>query len=524
VSEALQLTGAIAAALLAAAGLLLDDARARRLALGAALLAAAGVVAGQAWDGQLADLRSEPVRLAGVAIAGAAVVGLLAIAFKRWRWGFPLAAIAVLAVRIPVDVGGESVNLLVPLYGVIAAGVLARLDPGDRDAAGPLRVPGGLALVLALAVVAYAVQAIYSNDVEFAARNVAFFLVPFAALFALLAERDWGPRLLAAALAVVAIEAVAFALVAIGQQALGELFWNDSLQASNDFHFYFRSNSVFWDPNIFGRYLAVGLVLLCAALLFERRRREAIWLAGAVAIAWVGLLCSFSQTSFIALLAGLLVLCALRFSLRWAVLAAPVLLLAVLGAIFIGGNEDDNRGELADRSSGHSTLIEGGLELAADRPLYGYGSASFPIAFREREDIRPGRTTVSHNEPVTVAAEQGLVGLIIYVALLLLGLRTLFAGMRAVAPGLWPGGGRPQADGRPSGLAPAVQAARIGIAAGFCALLVHTIGYASYLSDPLTWALLAIGSALAYRPVAAGEPVSRARAAAGEGAPLRSGA
>jgi len=35
--------------------------------------------------------------------------------------------------------------------------------------------------------------------------------------------------------------------------------------------------------------------------------------------------------------------------------------------------------------------------------------------------------------------------------------------------------------------------ARIAIAAAYVALLIHTIGYASYLTDPLTWALLAVG-------------------------------
>ena len=43
----------------------------------------------------------------------------------------------------------------------------------------------------------------------------------------------------------------------------------------------------------------------------------------------------------------------------------------------------------------------------------------------------------------------------------------------------------------------ALLAARIALAAAFAALLVHTIGYAGYLTDPLTWALLAIGGALA---------------------------
>ena len=34
--------------------------------------------------------------------------------------------------------------------------------------------------------------------------------------------------------------------------------------------------------------------------------------------------------------------------------------------------------------------------------------------------------------------------------------------------------------------------ARIAIAAAFIAMIAHTMGYAGFLSDPLTWALLAI--------------------------------
>jgi hypothetical protein len=56
--------------------------------------------------------------------------------------------------------------------------------------------------------------------------------------------------------------------------------------------------------------------------------------------------------------------------------------------------------------------------------------------------------------------------------------------------------------------------ARIAMAAAFCALLVHTIGYAAYLTDPLTWALLAMGAVLAAE-VGVGEwPASTSRASA----------
>jgi O-antigen ligase len=103
--------------------------------------------------------------------------------------------------------------------------------------------------------------------------------------------------------------------------------------------------------------------------------------------------------------------------------------------------------------------------------------------------VKKGENTVSHNEPVTVAAEQGAIGVFVYVALLAIALWTLLSGMRRIAPGF----GGAAGPGGEEGLA----AARIAIAAAFGALLVHTIGYAGYLTDPLTWALLAAGGALA---------------------------
>ena len=41
--------------------------------------------------------------------------------------------------------------------------------------------------------------------------------------------------------------------------------------------------------------------------------------------------------------------------------------------------------------------------------------------------------------------------------------------------------------------------ARAFVLAAFTGLVVHTLLYAAFLEDPLTWALLAVGSALAAR-------------------------
>jgi hypothetical protein len=38
---------------------------------------------------------------------------------------------------------------------------------------------------------------------------------------------------------------------------------------------------------------------------------------------------------------------------------------------------------------------------------------------------------------------------------------------------------------------------RAAVAAAFIALVVHTLLYAAFLEDPLAWALLALGTALA---------------------------
>ena len=38
--------------------------------------------------------------------------------------------------------------------------------------------------------------------------------------------------------------------------------------------------------------------------------------------------------------------------------------------------------------------------------------------------------------------------------------------------------------------------ARCVVAAAFCALLLHTLVYAAFLEDPLTWTLLAMAAAL----------------------------
>ena len=117
--------------------------------------------------------------------------------------------------------------------------------------------------------------------------------------------------------------------------------------------------------------------------------------------------------------------------------------------------------------------MTGGLDLWTERPLHGYGSGSFQDEYRrERHLDRPSDVTASHTTPVTVMAEQGVIGLVLYVVLIVIALQVLLTRARG-------------------------SLARTAIAAMFVALVVHTIFYASFLEDPTTWVLLAAGTALA---------------------------
>ena len=493
-SEALEVAGCIAATASLAAALLVRGRRPRAAMLVAGLVIALVLIVGEAWD-ELESLRERPAALAAATLAAVGVVVALALLLRRRPAALPLLLVAALPFRVPIGVGSEDANLLLPLYVVIGAGALAAaISAYERGGDRERLEPRPLLVALAAATVLYALQSAYSGDIGFATRNVAFFLVPFAAMFVMLTDSDWTPRLLGLSLAVVVGEALLFAVVGIGQYVAGEIFWNPALELSNDFHFYFRVNSLFWDPNIYGRYLSLIAVIVAAVVLWAREPRRVGQGAVVLAVIAVGLLFGLSQTSFIALLVGVGVLCGLRYSATWAAVGLPVLLVVAFATVLVVGGTSEAEDSSAEISSGRSTLVEGGFDLFKSRPLAGHGSASFSEAFIEQEDANPNKTTISHNEAVTVAAEQGLLGLLAYAAVVVTAIMALLAGMRRFAPGL---GAPADAIGDPDAEPGARLVARIALAGAFAAMLVHTVGYGAFLTDPLTWAILAIGAALA---------------------------
>ncbi|HKG01907.1 MAG TPA: O-antigen ligase family protein [Conexibacter sp.] len=477
--------GAVVAVLLAAGALLAREPRERAFAMAGALLLAPVLLLADIWDSpQLAVVRDHPLPSVAGGVVALGAVCALALLMARHALVLPLLVIAALPFRVPIEVGGTTSNLLVPLYLVIAAGALAAIVRGLREgsaANGDSRTsvpwsPGWLERLLALSVALYGIQATYSADFDKALQQIAFFIVPFALLFLLLAQIEWTPRLLRLCLGLLVGLALVFSAIGYVEYATKHIFLNPKLLASNDLHTYFRTNSVFFDPNIYGRFLVVAMLAVAATML-QTARAKVVWIGAAVLVVlWGGLVLTLSQSSLGALLVGLATLAVLRWGAKRVLLpAAAVVALAAAAVLVTPSTFGVNLHNLDSSSSGRSQLVSGGGDLFAARPMEGYGSGSFVREYRRHEGRRlpSDAATASHTIPVTVAAEQGVIGLIAYLALLVAAFARLL--------------------GRGAGLS----VARSAVAAAFLALVFHTLVYAAFLEDPLTWALLGIGTALA---------------------------
>lgn len=495
-SELLLGLGMLLVSACACAGMLMAPGRARWLVMTLALALLPALILADQWDTpRIVALRESPVTLIGGGFVALAAVAALAGIFRRWPMVMPLALIAAMPFRVPLQTGGEQANLLVPLYLVLAGAVVAsafvspqgvRFGAPAGPAADQGRAARWLGYLLPATVALYAMQAIYSVDTSAALQDICFFLVPFSFALVLLREQKWSPRLLFGLVWVLCAEALCFTLFGFGEYLTRHLIWNPEVIRANEFHVYFRVNSLFWDPNMFGRFLVLVILALTTLLLWAETQRRALILTGLIGVLWLGLALTYSLSSFAALLAGLAVLAALRWSRKWTVTAVCTCLAALLVLLAMGSDLFEEETKLNNRTSGRGDLITGGVELFGQRPLAGFGSASFSAVFLD--EIADGRAPVSesHTEPITVAVEQGVVGLVLYFALIAAAFATMAAGLGRIAPGIDGGSDRPG----PVGLA------RMAVLAAFVALLVHTLSYAGFLEDPVTWLLLALASAL----------------------------
>ena len=500
--------GVVVVAALAAAALVLQDQRARARAIAGAVVVSPVLLLAEIWHSpQVAFVHRHPLFAFLGAAIGLTLVVALALVMARRPSVFAVLAVAALPFRIPIQSSSTTSNLLVPLYVVVAAGAIAAIvqalrapaakrpaDPSIPESTraprtararaalsgptGPKRAShepsraGWLERLLALYIVLYAVQAVYSPSFESALRNMVFFYVPFSLLFVLLSRLDWSRRLIRLCFIVIVCLALVFAGIGFVEYVTGTTFLNPKLSIANDLHTYFTVNSVFFDPDIFGRFLMLVMCGLATVLLWDRRPREQVGTTLCLAVLWGGLVLTLSRSSLAALLLGLGIIAAYRWEVRRAVIvAAAVVTFGVIVVVVSPTTFGLNQG-LNGASSGRAHLVTRGIHLFSERPVWGHGSGSFETEYQRQYHGNSQTLSASHTIAVTIAAEQGLIGELAYLALVIAAVLRLMSGARA-------------------------EPARVAIAAAFVALVFHTLLYADFLEDPVTWALVAVGSALA---------------------------
>ena len=483
-----------AAAIIAAAGLVLmltpaplaeavrlPD-RGRRLAGLAVLLIGWVVMAGTLVPDGLSSRLSSPVGLVAgvvgvlVALALLMTLGWL-VAKKPWTW-FLLLGLA-LPVRIPIALGGESANLLLPLYGVIILGIAVLWwmeRQGTRERTWPSSM---LDLPLMLFVGFTLVSLLWSSDVPEGAVKATFFWIPFVLLY-LIVVAMWreGKALVTLAITTMAM-AVPVAVLALGQYATGDILWNHRLMQSNVYSRFFRVNSIFYDPNILGRYLALALLITVAVAWMKRDSSRTLVACGAVAAIYsAALIVTFSRSSALMLMVGLFIMALRMFGWRRTVLVA-VIMAAAGSAVAIAGSSQvraalTSTDRLEKVSEGRFDLVGGGVDIFQEHPIAGGGLGSFAADYSnllsERE-LRKTRVVISHNAPVTILSEEGAVGFGLFVWLCVI---ATIVGIRATRD-------RDDDVGVPG-------AAMLGALVG---IFVHALLYSALFEDPYTWVLAA---------------------------------
>ena len=492
------------AAVVGAAGALLALLPRSRAALVAGLAALAAAEVTLAWDlvpGGLSSKLTSPGGIA-VTVAGAGLLAGLAALLVRFPAAVAPVVVAAAPFRLPFEFGAENrffvglgdpgeLGRLLPLYAVVGAAGLALVYRALRDddfPALPRRAAVPSALFLALMVLSL----VWAYDPPAAEDRLVFFVIPFAALLAAVARapsRPWLPRVLA-------VEAVAlaslFAVIGLAEAGAHRLlFYDPKVAVANSYTSYFRVTSIFSDPSIYGRHLVIGLAVLLVALWLGRLR----FVVGVtfVSLLWAGLFFSYSQSSMVALAAVVVVvgfLVADRRTRRAIAISAGMLVL-VAGLLFATLLRDESAARV---TSNRSTLVGDTAVVFRNHPLVGVGVASQPAASRdEAGGAETARRNTSHTAPLTVAAELGVVGVLVYVAFLA-GAVWLFAAV-----------GR---RNEPLGLA---------LLAVAIVLFVHSLVYGVFVDDPLLWATLGIAAAslaTEKRVARASAPVFRRRPSA----------
>ncbi len=414
-----------------------------------------------------------PLRIGAVIVAVAAIGGLAAV-LTRYPTVWPVALLAVAPFRIPLDVGSQRAFLLVPLYGVLSAAGIALAVHALRGRE-VVRVTPLLAVPVVVLIGFAGVSSLWSLDVDASAVDLLFFYFPFALLVAIVARAplaSWLPLALGGTLAGIA---VVLAAVGLWERATRQLVFARDLEIGNAYESFFRTASLLRDPSIYGRNLAVAILVILVGLWLTRLNLAAA--AAVIAFLGLALFFTYSQSSMVALVVGVLFIAAAagRGRSRTIVLVGALAPLLLASAVLAAVGQDESLGRL---TSNRSDLVANSTDIVREHPLGGVGIGAEEKVSGEIALGQPNRIArASHTTPLTVAAELGIVGIAVYLAFLAASVRLYYlAWLRDPVLG-------------------------VGLSVVFLAVFVHSLFYSGFFEDPLVWLSLALAAAVVARPL-----------------------
>ena len=357
----------------------------------------------------------------GIAILerSVAVVALVVAALD------PVAGLAFAAVtlpqREPQPIGPIGVPVL--LAFAIGLGVILRL-PIDRPRLQSGRV-GWLALGY-LAITAVSVTPLF-NDLPYgrAVSGISLFLalaaggVLIGAGTVLLGNRDARP-LIVLALGSVGLAALIAILAFMKGADLGRPLSGLVSQSSTDL----RAYGPFYNSDYLGFAAAQAIVLGVGLALYERRFRFPVLCV--VFVSSIALVASFARSGFLATAVGLVALAFMRNRRLGMIvlvvggiaflLAYESLLKARVGITY-GAAPGSALGTLRQSDAGRSDAALAGVQLFLTAPLFGIGYGQFH--FLSPHFVGSSGVTFPHNIFVGILAEQGVLGVLVFGALVL---------------------------------------------------------------------------------------------------------
>jgi O-antigen ligase len=246
------------------------------------------------------------------------------------------------------------------------------------------------------------------------------------------------------------------------------------LEVGNAYESFFRTASLLRDPSIYGRHLAVAILVILVGLWLTRLNLAAA--AAVIAFLGLALFFTYSQSSMVALVVGVLFVAAAagKGRSRTIVLVGALAPLLLASAVLATVGQDES---LRNLTSGRSDLVANSTDIVRDHPVGGVG-----IGAEEKVSEQLGASVnrlakASHTAPLTVAAELGLVGVAVYLAFLAASALLFYrAWLRDRVLGL-------------------------GSAVVFLAIFVHSLFYSGFFEDPLVWLALGLAAAVTARPL-----------------------